>query len=644
MHELGIDIETYSDVDIAKSGMHKYAESPNFEITLISWSLDGGEVITYDIAQGQEVPEYFLDMLLNEDILKTAHNAQFEMTCLSRWFNIELDLAQWECTAVRGTMLGYPLSLDQMSKALGLDVAKDLRGKALIKLFAVPNKKTGRRVYPHHEPIKWQQFVQYNRQDVVVEQEIRRRIEWFKIPQVEREWWLLDQKINKTGIMLDDIFVEQAISLAESSAYCLVNEAKEITGIDNPNSTPQLKKWLDERCGVDIGNLQKENIKQLLNDFEDDDIQRVLQIRQELSKSSVKKLYAMRACIGSDKRARGLFQFYGANKTGRWSGRLIQVQNLTKHKLRDIEAARDLVRRGEAECVEIIYGNPADLLSQLMRTAFVADEGKTFIVSDFSAIEARVVAWFANETWRLEVFAGHGKIYEASGAQMFKVPIETVKGDVRAKAKVAELALGYQGSVGALKKMGAEKMGLSDEECLVIVKAWRKASPNITKLWYAVQEAAIEAVEYPGKTVKLRHLKFQVKNNVLFIRLPSGRCLTYINPKLKEGKHGTVITFYGVDQKTKKWVREETYGGKLVENIVQGTSRDLLAQKMQDLDAAGFNIVMHVHDEVVLEENEDEWTAHGLVRVESIMSKEVSWAPGLPLGVASFISTFYKKD
>lgn len=649
MHELGIDIETYSDVDIKKSGLYKYCESPNFDILLVSWSLDGGDVATFDLAGARDIiPDWFIAMLHDPNILKTAHNAAFEITALSAFLQEDLDPSQWECTAVRGTMLGYPRSLEQMAKALDLDVQKDLRGKALIKYFSVPCKPTNsnrlrERNLPHHDPVKWQQYVDYNVQDVVVEQVIRNTIRWFSIPPFERELWLLDQKINKLGIKLDINFVEQVLTINEVTTYRLVNEAKEITGLANPNSIQQLKAWLDEQCGRDIGKLTKDNIKELLKEGYADNINRVLEIRQELAKTSIKKFMAMRLCYGLQDRVRGMFQFYGANKTGRWSAGLVQLHNLPQNKLPDLHIAREVAASGNANDMELLFGNVSDTLSQLVRTAFIAEDGKTLLVTDFSAIEARVLAWFANERWRLDVFNSHGKIYEASASQMFKIPLDQVTKDVRQKGKIAELALGYQGSVGAMEKMGALKMGLSQEELLPIVRAWRKANPNIVNLWYYVAEAAIEAVENPGKTIKLAFLKFQVKNDVLFIKLPSGRCLTYIHPKTKEGHYGKVITFFGVDQETKKWTREETYGGKLVENIVQGTARDLLGDAMLRLDKLGYIIPMHVHDEIVLEVDEGR-ASDDLDIVNAVMRQEVSWAPGLPLKGESYCTKFYKKD
>lgn len=643
MFTLGIDIETYSSVDIKKSGLYKYVESPDFEILMIGYSINGREPIVVDMSKGDRPNDEFYLAYHSDQYLKTAWNAAFEIACFNKYFEFQTTPDKWECTMIKTSMLGYPMSLDTAAKAMKLPVEKmTIQGKALIKFFSVP-AKDGTRNMPKANPAKWIAYKDYNKMDVVVEQKISQKISFFKITDRERKFWLLDQKINATGVMLDRTLFTSAININNATDERLLEAAKKITGLPNPNSTAQLKKWIEDKTGTTILNLQKESIKELIKEHTDPDIVRILKLRQEMSKSSIKKYKVMEYCTCQDDRARGLFQFYGANKTGRWSGRLIQVQNLTKHKIEDLDLARDIVKSNDVEVLRMVYGNVPDIMSQIIRSAFIAPPGKMLLPSDFSAIEARVTAWFANEKWKIDVFKGHGKIYEAAGSQMFNVPMEAIVGDLRAKAKVAELALGYQGSVNALEKMGALKMGLKLEELKPLVDLWRKANPATVRLWYAVDKAAITAVQNPGEVVKIDKLTFTMRHNTLFIQLPSGRFLSYVNPHLVENRFGkTSIAFWGVDQITKKWCKQETYGGKLVENIVQGCSRDILADAMLRLNNIGYTIVMHVHDEIVFEVNENN-ASEDLKLIDNVMAEEISWAKGLPLKAQSFISPYYRK-
>lgn len=648
MKTLAIDIETYSSNDLLKSGVYKYVQAVDFAILLFAFSIDEGPVRVVDFAQGEGLPRIVKDYLQAPEVLKTAYNANFERTCIARYLKYDLPPYQWECTMAKASMLGLPLSLDAASKALHLQEEKLSEGKTLIRYFSIPCKPTkangGRtRNLPEHDPEKWERFKKYCASDVKVELAIRNKINFFTIPDNEKKLWQLDQKINDTGILLDPVFVNNAIVLDKTYREKLVKEAIELTQLENPNSGAQLKSWLEQEIDEEIQNLKKENIPNLLTKTDSKIVKRVLRIRQELSKTSVKKYIAMYKSIGSDNRVRGLLQFYGANRTGRWAGRLVQVQNLPKNQLKDLDLARRVVRSGDLELLEMLYSNIPDTLSQLIRTSFVAPKGSRFIVSDFSAIEARVIAWLAGERWRLDVFNTHGKIYEESASRMFKVPIGAVtkESDYRAKGKISELALGFGGGVKALLKMGAIKMGLSEDDLPELVSKWRGASLRICKYWKDIENAAIEAVE-TGLTVTLRHVKFYTYKNILFIQLPSGRKLSYYNVKLRPGKFGNdVISYEGVDQDTKKWGVQETYGGKLVENIVQGIARDLLAFALLNLDAAGYVIPMHIHDEIVNEMINGNGTVD---EVNEIMSIVPSWAQGLPLAADGFELQYYRKD
>lgn len=650
MHQLNIDIETYSETSLKKCGLHKYVEDEEFEILLISFQFDDQPIKTFDLATRPIISREYIDWLMDPNVLKTAWNAPFEILCHNVFFGLELDITQWRDTMMVASMAGYPLSLEECAKALKIEAQKDRRGKALIKYFSEPNKVPRVnpvqyiRRHPKSNLAMWKEYIAYNQMDVLVESQIGKALSWFKYPQREQEFWILDQKINSEGVMLDVQLVDQAIALNNLKQEELVREAIAITGVAKPTSVPQLKAWLEKETGDEIANLQKETIKILQDDYKGNPrVSRILSIREQISKSSIKKYIPMRLCMGTDLRARGLFQFYGANKTGRWSSRLIQLQNLVKNKMADIHSARKLVRDGDFYVLELIYDNIPKVMSELCRTAFTAPPDHELLVTDFSSIEARGLAWIAGEEWKLEVFRGDGKIYEAAGARMFKITPKEVKGEIRAKSKVAELALGYQGSVGALERMGALKMGLTEEELQPLVDAWRAANPKIVKLWRDVNDAAIEAIR-TYRTIRLRNLYFFVKNGTLFIKLPSGRCLTYPKVHLREGKWGqTTIGFWGVDQIKKRWCHQETYGGKLVENIVQGTSRDLLAEKMLLFDRAGWKIVMHVHDEIVFEVLTCE-KSKKLIEAGELMSRNVPWAEGLPLAAASFTTPYYLKE
>ena len=648
MQTLSIDIETYSSADLLKSGVYKYTEAPDFTILLFAYAFNDDPVKIVDLASGEILPEDVQTALTSPAVLKTAYNANFERTCLAKYFERTLPPEQWECTMVKAGMLGLPMSLDAASKVLRLEQKKDSTGKALIRYFSLPCKPTktnGERTrnLPKHDPEKWKQFSDYCVQDVVVEMAIRNKLSFFQIPLTEKRLWHLDQNINDHGVLVDQSFVHNAIHQDIEYKDRLTKEAIELTGLNNPNSAAQLKDWLTTETGESVTSLTKEAIPVLLKSADCEIMKRVLNLRQEMSKTSVKKYEAMAKAVCKDARIRGLLQFYGANRTGRWAGRLVQVQNLPQNHLSDLDLARRLVKDNDLELLEMLFGNVPDTLSQLIRTAFIAPEGHRFIVADFSAIEARVIAWLAGERWRLQVFATHGKIYEASASQMFKVPIESVtKGsDLRQKGKVSELALGYQGGPNALIKMGALKMGIQEDELPKLVKMWRNANKAIVSYWDVVYDAAIAAVE--GTPTSIQHgIKFFTDKNVLFIELPSKRRLSYIAPKLIPNKFGGVsLTYEGMDQTTKQWGKQDTYGGKLVENIVQAIARDCLAESMIRLSDAGYNIVMHVHDETV---SEMPYGKGSLTEINEIMGRPIPWAKGLPLKADSYETTYYKKD
>jgi len=652
---LNIDLETYSSVDIKKAGLYKYVQSPDFEILLFAYSVNGEPTQIVDLAQGEQIPQQIIQALSDPSVTKHAYNAAFEWYALNKFFNSPI--SQWRCTMFHGLYCGFTAGLDVTGKVLGLpsDKQKMSVGKALIKLFCTPtkpNKKNGgrTRTLPHHEPEKWELFKQYCIQDVESEKEIERRLSSFPVPIQEQRLWELDQLINAYGVTVDRKLIDGALYINNVVTAQLTNEAMKITGLGNPNSVTQLGNWLKEK-GLEVDNLKNETVEDLIKTTEGD-IKRALEIRQELSKTSVKKYQAMEAAVCEDGRVRGLLQFYGANRTGRWAGRLVQVQNLPRNYLETLGHARELVREKKVEALKLIYGNVPDTLSQLIRTAFIPSEGHLIVVADFSAIEARVIAWLAEEQWRLEVFQTHGKIYEASASQMFGVPIELIKKGnpeyaLRQKGKVAELALGYQGGKGALIQMGALNMGLTEEELPDIVRRWRSSNKRIVDLWYSIENAALSVMK-TGQPVGVRGLilarESDIQNGLDFltITLPSGRKLFYVKPFLSENDFGKeALHYYGLDQTTKKWTKLSTYGGKLVENIVQAIARDCLAETLKRLSAAGYQVVMHIHDEVVLDVPKE---YADLDKVVEIMRQPISWAPGLPLNADGFVSEYYKKD
>ncbi|HAR6579985.1 DNA polymerase [Staphylococcus pseudintermedius] len=650
---MNIDIETYSSNDILKCGVYKYVEAKDFEILIIAYSIDGGSVSAIDMTMLDDTEfhaayETFKIALFDPNVKKYAFNANFERTCLAKHFDVDMPPEEWSCTMVNATRLGLPSSLEKVGDALNLQNQKDRAGKNLIRYFSVPCKPTkvngGRtRNLPMHAPDKWQQFIDYCIRDVEVEMSIATKIKDFPVTKEEQKYWNLDQRINDRGIKLSKELMVGANELDKMSKEDLLKQAIQITGLENPNSTSQLLKWLNEEQGLDIPNLQKKTVQDYLKNATGK-AKQMLEIRLQMSKTSVKKYNKMHDMMCADERVRGLFQFYGAS-TGRWAGRGVQLHNLTKHYMSDVELdiARDFIKAQRFDDLSLLLAtHPQDLLSQLVRTTFVAKEGYILAVSDFSAIEARVIAWYAKEQWRLDVFNTHGKIYEASAAQMFGVPIESItKGDpLRQKGKVSELALGYQGGPGALKAMGALDMGIKESELQGLVDSWRKANPNIVNFWKACQDAAINTVR-SRKTHYTHGLRFYIKKGLLMIEIPSGRSLAYPKARISENDWGApVVEYMGLDI-NRKWAKLKTYGGKLVENIVQATARDLLAVSMLRLDNAGFNIVGHVHDEVIVEMPKN---SNGLAKIEKIMSKPVKWAEGLNLNSDGFTSPFYMKD
>jgi DNA polymerase len=646
MKNLEIDIETYSSINLQKSGVYRYVEADDFEIMLFGYSVDGGEVKVIDLMAGEKIPSDIMDALTDEDITKWAFNAQFERVCLSRYlgypFGSYLKPSSWKCSMVWSAYMGLPLSLEGVGAVLGLEKQKLTEGKDLIRYFCVPCNPTktngGRtRNLPSDEMEKWQKFVAYNKRDVETEMLIQQRLIKFPVPDEIWDEYLLDQEINDRGIKVDMDFVKQAIATDEISHTKLMNQMQEITELDNPNSVQQMKGWLAEN-GLETDTLGKKAVAELLKDAPDD-LSEVLKLRQQLAKSSVKKYTAMENAVCADSRARGMFQFYGANRTGRFAGRLVQLQNLPQNHMPDLKEARGIVKSGDHETLEMLYEDIPDTLSQLIRTAFVPKEGNRFIVADFSAIEARVLSWLAGEQWRNEVFANGNDIYCASASQMFRVPVEKhgVNAHLRQKGKIAELALGYGGSVGALKAMGALEMGILEEELKPLVNAWRRANPYIVKFWWDVDREVKKCIK-EKKSQEVQNIKFHYMSGMLFIVLPSGRKLAYVKPRIGENIFGgESVTYEGVGA-TKKWERIESYGPKFVENIVQAISRDILMYAMKTLSTC--SIVAHVHDEVIIEADQ----SLSLDMVCKQMGRVPPWAKGLLLDADGYECDFYKKD
>ena len=646
MKTLSIDIETYSDIPLQKTGVYRYSGSPNFEILLFGYSIDSGPVQVVDLTCGEHIPKEVLAALEDDSVIKWAFNAAFERVCLSRYLGYPtgeyLDPESWHYSMVWAATMGLPLSLEGVGAVLGLEKQKLTEGKELIKYFCqpcLPTKANGQRTRnrPFHAPDKWELFKRYNARDVEAEMGIQQKLSKFPVPPQVWEEYDIDQEINDRGVRIDMELVEQAIDMDARSRQELTDAMKHMTALENPNSVQQMKQWLSDN-GVETDSLGKKVVAELLKTAPPE-LAEVLTLRQQLAKSSVRKYQAMEKTVCSDSRARGMFMFYGANRTGRFSGRNIQLQNLPQNHLPDLAEARALVRSGDFDAVKLLYEDVPDTLSQLIRTAFIPRDGAQFLVADFSAIEARVIAWFAGETWRQEVFAKGGDIYCASASQMFKVPVEKhgVNGHLRQKGKIAELALGYGGSVGALKAMGAIEMGLTEDELPPLVDAWRQSNPNIVKFWWAVDHAVMEAVRYKHTTTNYG-LTFSCRSGMLFITLPSGRKLAYVKPKVGTNKFGgECITYEGIGS-TKKWERLDSYGPKFVENIVQATARDILCYAMRTLRHC--SIVMHIHDELVIEAD----PRMSLDVVCQQMARTPPWAKGLLLRADGYATPFYKKD
>ena len=642
---LEMDIESFSDVDLIKCGVYAYADSPAFEILLFAWSFDGGETQIIDLAQGEKLPAEVEEAIFDVSVTKTAYNANFERTCLSKHFGRYIPPESWHCSAVQAAMLALPRSLEDVGRVLGLDEQKMKEGKELIRYFCIPCKPTkangGRtRNLPCHAPEKWELFKTYCKRDVDVEKSIRRKLHNFPIPESEMELYRLDQRINDRGVLVDMGLVEQAIACERLHKEVVTKRAYELTGLENPNSVAQLKGWLGDK-GMEAESLSKKAVADMIAET-DGEVEELLRLRLLMAKTSVKKYEAMERSVCSDGRVHGMLMFCGANRTSRWSGKIVQIQNLPKNYIPDLELARDLVKQGRFEDIELLYDSTPNVLSELIRTAFIPKPGCRFVVADFSAIEARVLAWLSGEQWRLDVFTSHGKIYEASASSMFHVPMEEItKGSpLRQKGKLAELGLGFGGAAGALISMGALDMGLTEEELPPLVAAWRKANPHITQFWWDVDAAAIKAVTEKQKT-KVGKIILEYKSGILFITLPSGRRLSYVKPRMAVNRFGRdSLTYEGISE-NKKWSRIETYGPKLVENIVQGTARDLLAEAMLRVEKKGYPIVMHCHDEIIAEVPEGSGSVDEMCEIMAIQPK---WAEGLPLRADGYSCSFYQKQ
>lgn len=665
MHHLSIDIETRSSVDIGKAGTYKYAQSPDFEILLFAYQWDNDPVEIIDLKNGEGLPSGLMQALADPVVIKHAYNAAFEWYCINQ-AGYRTPISQWRCTMAHGLYCGYTAGLDATGRAIGLlqDKQKLMTGKALIRYFCVPCKPTrtnGGRTWnqPWHDPDKWELFKEYCRQDVVAEREILKRLELFPMPEEEERLWQMDVLMNAYGVRVDTELIEGALYIDQISTTKLTDEAIRLTGLDNPNSTAQLVPWLNRQSKEHpdapdlLTDLQKATVEELLKSKENlpEDVCRMLEIRQQLGKTSIKKYVAMDTACGGGDRVRGLTQYYGANRTGRWAGRLVQLQNLPRNYIKTLDYARNLVKAKNYDGVKLLYGNVPDTLSQLIRTAFIPTEGHKFVVADFSAIEARVIAWLAGEQWVNEVFATHGKIYEATASQMFGVPVERItKGNpeysLRQKGKVATLALGYQGGTSALIAMGALQMGLTEEELPDIVQRWRQANPRIKGLWYAVEQAALTVME-TAQPQGINGLIFALEGDLIYgqsfltVRLPGGRKLFYPKPFLKENQFGKMaIHYYTVGQQTRKWEVTSTYGGKMTENIVQAVARDCLAVTLERIAARGLQVVFHVHDEVII----DAPTEITVDEICALMAEPIPWAPGLILKGAGFENNYYMKD
>lgn len=646
MRQLHIDIETYSSVALQNCGVYKYSESPDFEILLFGYAFDEEPVRVIELALGEELPQEVRSALTDPSVLKVAHNASFERVCLSKYLGTHLTPDQWYCTATLARELGLPGSLEDIGNVLGFaeDKKKLKTGKALIRYFSIPCKATGvnggrTRNLPEHDLERWDLYVEYNRQDVVTEREIAKVLGKYSVAPSEWKLYQVDQNINDRGVRADLDLAEKAIEMDEATKAELTSEMIKLTGLENPNSNVQLKTWIEERTGQIVESLEKKVIEDVKKDLNDSSVNEVLEIRAMLSKTSTKKYTTILKTANEDERIRGLTLFYGASRTGRWAGRLVQMQNLPQNHLNDedLDIARQMVKNGDRLGVELLYGNVTDVLSQLIRTAFIPPEGKKFVVSDFSAIEARVLAWLAGEKWRMEVFAKGGDIYCASASQMFHKPVvkHGVNGELRVKGKIAELALGYGGAVGALKSMDYTH-SLNEDEMLPLVQAWRKASPEIVKFWWEVDQCAIKTINTGQTTRSRKGITFRKDGPLLRVKLPNGRELSYVKPKITQAG----ITYMGNDQKSGQWVRLETYGPKLVENIVQATARDCLAESMFRLEKLGIPIVFHVHDEVICEVPMDYTES----MISDIMSQPIDWAPGLVLNAEAYECPYYKKD
>jgi DNA polymerase len=643
---LSIDIETYSSVNLKQSGVYAYVNAPDFTILLFAYAFDDEKVNIVDFTAGEGIPEDVKKALMGNTI-KTAFNAAFERVCLNKYFGLEMTAEYWQCTMIQALEVGLPGRLAEVAKVLKLEEQKDTRGKALINYFCKPCKPTkangGRnRNMPFHDIEKWEIFKEYCKQDVETERAIKNKLSRFPIIESEQDLYVIDQKINDRGVRIDKELAENAVDFDYQYKNECEKEAVILTGLDNVNSVLQLKTWIEEETGERVESLNKENVMELYSKTDNTDVKKVLLLRSQMAKTSVKKYSAMLRGLCSDNRIRGITQFYGASRTGRWAGRFVQLQNLPQNHISDLALARDVVKSGNYELLKMIYSSLPNILSELIRTAIIPSEGRRFIVSDFSAIEARVIAYLSGEKWRLEVFKNGGDIYCASASQMFKVPVEKhgINGHLRQKGKIAELALGYGGSTGALISMGAIKMGLNDDELQPLVDMWRKSSPAICNFWREVQSCAMRAIT--GEPCSLKHgISFMKKNGILFIGLPSGRSIAYANAKIGQNRFGSKSIIYNGIGEAKKWETIETWGGKLVENIVQAFARDCLAESIKRLESRGFEINFHVHDEVIVDVPIGKSSAK---EVAQIMSEPMPWAKELPLNADAYETDFYKKD